>query len=210
MARRGNAESASDLIGEGKSLDELREASAQCKACDLWKIGTQTVFGDGPTRSKIFLIGEQPGNDEDLTGQPFVGPSGRILDKALEAAGIPRDATYVTNVVKHFRWEPRGKRRIHKKPSSIQIAACSPWLEAELELLNPRIIVCLGATAAQALLGRTFRLTLHRGEVLSTSSYKAIMATIHPSAILRLRDEEERHKEMDRLIDDLKVAARFS
>src|SRR5438270_7745957 len=155
-------ETAAPLVPPRPSLASLREAAAGCKACDLWRRGTQTVFGEGAKRAVAMFVGEQPGNEEDLAGRPFVGPAGRLLDKALEEAGIDRSRTYVTNVVKHFKWEPRGKRRIHKKPDSGEIAACRPWLDTEIQLVSPRAIVCLGATAAQALLGRSFKVTAHR------------------------------------------------
>jgi uracil-DNA glycosylase family protein len=160
-------ETAAPLVPEKPTLHQLAEAAAGCQACPLWKTGTQTVFGEGRSKAKVILIGEQPGNDEDLAGKPFVGPAGRLLNEALEEAGISRDDTYVTNVVKHFKWEPRGKRRIHKKPSAREIAACRPWLDAELAVLKPEVIICLGATAAQALLGREFRVTEQHGQFVS-------------------------------------------
>jgi len=184
----------------------LREAAQHCRGCDLWKRGTQTVFGEGRPGAEVMLVGEQPGNDEDLQGRPFVGPAGRILDKGLEAAGIDRDDVYVTNAVKHFKWEPRGKRRIHKKPNGMQIAACRPWFDEEVKAVRPKVIVCLGATAAQALLGPKFRVTQDRGRVISTGDFP-IIATVHPSSILRATDDESRHAEMARFIDDLRVVA---
>src|SRR6202043_3641911 len=190
------------------SLDELREASKTCKACDLWKLATQTVLGEGMPRAKIMLVGEQPGNQEDLEGKPFVGPAGKLLDAALLEAGIDRKKVYVTNAVKHFKWEPRGKRRIHKKPNAAEIAACRPWLDAEIEALHPKIIVCLGATAAQTLLGRDFRVTQHRGEFLKSPLASFVMATVHPFSILRAPDEKTRHDEMKRFISDLKKISR--
>jgi uracil-DNA glycosylase family protein len=186
------------------SLEELKAAAKKCQACDLWKHATQTVFGEGLPNAKIILIGEQPGNHEDLEGKPFVGPAGHLLDEALAEAGIDRKKVYVTNAVKHFKWEPRGKRRIHKKPGAGEIAACRPWLDAEIAALHPKIIVCLGATAAQALLGSDFRVTQHRGEFLKSSLAPIVMATIHPSSILRAPDEQTRHTEMKRFIADLK------
>jgi DNA polymerase len=186
------------------SLEELKAAAKKCQACDLWKHATQTVFGEGLPNAKIILIGEQPGNHEDLEGKPFVGPAGQLLDEALAEAGIDRKKVYVTNAVKHFKWEPRGKRRIHKKPGAGEIAACRPWLDAEIAALHPKIIVCLGATAAQALLGSDFRVTQHRGEFLKSSLAPIVMATIHPSSILRAPDEQTRHTEMKRFIADLK------
>src|SRR5947208_1142604 len=165
---------------------------------------TQTEFGEGPHRARVMLVGEQPGNDEDLAGKPFVGPAGRVLDRALEAAGIARGDVYVTNVVKHFKWEPKGKRRIHAKPNQTEIAACLPWLEAELDLVKPTVLVCLGATAAQALLGGKFRVTKQRGEWIASRWAPRVMATVHPSAILRAPDDAARHAEMERFVADLK------
>ena len=198
---------AEEFFPEQITLPSLKEAAADCQACDLWKKGTQTVFGDGKPRGKVLFVGEQPGNEEDLSGKPFVGPAGRLLDSALKEAGIDREQTYVTNVVKHFKWEPRGKRRIHKKPNSEEIAACLPWLKAEIALVKPQVIVLLGATAAQALLGRQFRVTKQRGELLEFSLAPYIMATVHPSSILRAPDEETRRLEYRRFIDDLKILA---
>jgi uracil-DNA glycosylase len=200
---------ASALIPEGSSLKELREIAAGCRACDLWQRGTQTVFGAGKSKSQIMLVGEQPGNDEDLAGEPFVGPAGRLLDKALEEAGIDRGLAYVTNVVKHFKWSPRGKRRIHEKPNAVEITACLPWLQAEIQVVRPRLVVCLGATAAQALLGKAFRVTQQRGELLDGPFAQKMMATVHPSSILRAPDDAARHAETARLIDDLRVAAKY-
>ena len=199
----GNAE---NLIPDTPTLLSLKEAASDCKACDLWENATQTVFGEGAKRAKVMFIGEQPGNDEDLKGHPFVGPAGRILDQALEEAGIDRRQTYVTNVVKHFKWEPRGKRRIHKKPNSTEIEACRPWLEAEIETVRPKILVCLGATAAQALLGKDFRVSKQRGQPIASPLAELVMATVHPSSILRATDET-REAEMEQFIDDLKIVA---
>jgi DNA polymerase len=199
---------AAALIPEKPSLTELREIAAGCQACDLWQKGTQTVFGAGSTGAKLLFVGEQPGNDEDLAGQPFVGPAGELLDTALEAAGIDRNVTYVTNVVKHFKWEPRGKRRIHAKPNAAEVTACLPWLEAELRLVQPELIICLGATAAQALLGKKFRVTQQRGKLIE-SPYGHAMATVHPSSILRAPDDEARGTEMKLFISDLKTAAKW-
>jgi uracil-DNA glycosylase family protein len=196
--------SALPLIPEKPTLPSLREAARDCKACDLWKSGTQTVFGEGGRRARIIFVGEQPGHEEDLSGKPFVGPAGRLLDQALEEAGIDRSQTYVTNVVKHFKWEPRGKRRIHAKPNAAEIAACRPWLEAEISLIKPEVIVCLGATAAQALLGKQFRVSRQRGEFVKSSLAPRVMATVHPSSILRAPDDETRRVERQRFIDDLK------
>jgi len=195
---------AASLIPEEPTLATLRQASKTCQACELWKSGTQTVFGEGSELSRVMFVGEQPGNDEDLAGKPFVGPAGRLLDKALEAAGIDRDEAYVTNAVKHFKWEPRGKRRIHAKPNAAEIAACRPWLDAEINRVQPEAIVCLGATAAQTLLGRQFRVTTRRGEFIPSPLAPIVMATVHPSAILRAPDDESRHREMALFIEDLK------
>jgi len=200
-------ETAAPLVPSRPTLVSLRAAAAECKACDLWKRGTQTVFGEGARRAAALLVGEQPGNEEDLSGRPFVGPAGRLLDKALDEAGIERSRTYVTNVVKHFKWEPRGKRRIHAKPDALEIFACLPWLEAELAVVRPQLVVCLGATAAQAFLGKKFRVTQERGKILASPLAPRVLATVHPSSILRAPDEATRHIEMDRFIDDLKKVA---
>src|SRR5215475_7290324 len=183
-----------------KSTEELAGEAKDCRNCPLWKNATQTVFGEGGSRSQIMFIGEQPGNDEDLSGKPFVGPAGRLLDSSLIEAGLDRKKIYVTNVVKHFKWEPRGKRRIHKKPSSSEIAACRPWLDAEIASLKPAVIVCLGATAAQVLLEKTFRVTAQRGKFIKSSLAPYLMATVHPSSILRAPDEETRHSEEQEFI----------
>jgi DNA polymerase len=196
--------SAADFMPERRTLPALREAGARCRGCHLWTRGTQTVFGEGPRRARVMLVGEQPGNDEDLAGKPFVGPAGRVLDRALEVAGIARGDVYVTNVVKHFKWEPKGKRRIHAKPNQIEIAACLPWLEAELDIVKPRVLVCLGATAAQALLGGKFRVTKQRGQWIASRWASRVLATVHPSAILRAPDDAARHAEMERFVADLK------
>jgi len=192
------------MIPDHPTLPDVRDAAADCRACDLYKRGTQTVFGEGARTAEVMLVGEQPGNDEDLSGHPFVGPAGKLLDRALEAAGIDRTTCYVTNVVKHFKWEPRGKRRIHKKPSATEVAACRPWLETEIELVKPRAIVCLGATAAQALLGKQFKVTAHRGERVPSALAPVVIATVHPSSILRAPDDDRRHEEMKRFTDDLR------
>jgi uracil-DNA glycosylase family protein len=189
------------------TLPALRAAAAECKACDLWKLGTQTVFGEGIRNARLMLIGEQPGDKEDIQGRPFVGPAGAVLDKALDAAGIDRKDVYVTNIVKHFKWEPRGKRRLHKKPNALEISACRPWLDAEINVIKPQVVVLLGATAAQGILGRTFRVTQHRGEWLSSEIAPNVMATVHPSSILRAPDEELRHEEMRKFVSDLKKVA---
>jgi uracil-DNA glycosylase len=189
---------------EWETLDELREAAKSCRRCDLWKTGTQTVFGEGSPDAELVLVGEQPGDQEDLAGRPFVGPAGRLLDKALEEAGIDRNRTYVTNVVKHFKWQPRGKRRIHQKPNAAEIGACRPWLDAELSLLKPKVLVCLGATAAQALLGRQFRVSKQRGVPVESDVAPVVMATVHPSSILR---SDDREAEMALFVEDLRRAA---
>jgi DNA polymerase len=209
MATRKSSDSAAnDLIPPRPTLTSLKNAAADCKACDLWLKGTQTVFGEGGRRARVMFIGEQPGNEEDLTGKPFVGPAGRLLDSALEEAGIDRKQTYVTNVVKHFKWEPRGKRRIHKKPNATEIAACRPWLEAEIAVVKPEVVVALGATAAQALLGPQFRVTKQRGEFIESTLAPYVMATVHPSSILRAPDDETRQLEYRQFVDDLKKLAR--
>ena len=207
MSKDKSETSAEEFFPERKSLKAFREAAADCKACDLWERGTQTVFGEGARHAEVIFVGEQPGNEEDLTGKPFVGPAGRLLDDALIEAGIDRTQTYVTNVVKHFKWEPRGKRRIHKKPNTREIVACRPWLEAEISLLKPTIIVCLGATAAQSLLGPQFRVTKQRGQFIESTLAPYIVATVHPSSILRAPDDETRRLERRRFIDDLKKVA---
>jgi DNA polymerase len=200
--------SAAPLIPEKPTLKKLQVAAAGCKACPLWKTGTQTVFGEGASHAKVVFVGEQPGNDEDLAGKPFVGPAGKLLDKCLEEAGINRDDVYVTNAVKHFKWEPSGKRRLHKKPNSREIAACRPWLEAELAVLKPEVVVALGATAAQTLLGKDFRVTQRRGELIDSDLARFVLATVHPSSILRAPDEVRRHEERALFVEDLKKVAR--
>jgi uracil-DNA glycosylase family protein len=199
---------AAPLVPANPTLETLRQAAAGCRACALWKLGTQTVFGEGRTGAPVMMVGEQPGDKEDLQGRPFVGPAGAVLDKALAAAGIERGDVYITNIVKHFKWEPRGKRRLHKKPNAVEITACRPWLEAEIRLVQPRVVVLLGATAAQGILGRDFRVTQHRGEWVASEIAPYVLATVHPSSILRAPDDEARHEEMRRFIADLKVAAR--
>lgn len=211
MARRSPKHNPDLAPSSGETINGLRQAARSCKSCDLWKKkATQTVFGEGEgggTAPKIMLIGEQPGDQEDLAGKPFVGPAGKLLDSALVEAGIDRGKVYVTNAVKHFKWEPRGKRRIHKKPNSSEIVACRQWLDAEIEILKPKAIVCLGATAAQALFGGDFRVTQHRGERFESSLAPFVMATVHPSSILRAPDEETGHTEMKRFINDLRKVA---
>ena len=189
------------------TLDELRAEAAGCTACPLWKIGTQTVFGEGSSSAEVMFVGEQPGDQEDKQGRPFVGPAGRLLDEALEAAGIDRATAYVTNAVKHFKWEARGKRRIHQKPNWTESTACRPWLESELAVVRPRVLVCLGATAAQSLLGKQFRVTKERGRWLESELAEYVTATIHPSSILRQRDDESRHRELDGFVEDLRLVA---
>ncbi len=189
------------------SLKELARQAQDCKNCDLWRNATQTVFGAGSSRAPIMLVGEQPGDQEDLQGKPFVGPAGKLLQATLQEAGVDLKQVYLTNAVKHFKWEPRGKRRIHKKPSASEIAACRPWLDAEIAALKPKVIVCLGATAAQALLGRAFRVTEHRGELLESSLAPYVMATVHPSSILRAPDEKSRHEQEREFLKDLKKLA---
>jgi len=196
-----------DLIPSHPTLDGMREAAQDCRACDLYKRGTQTVFGEGPRKADVMLVGEQPGDAEDVAGRPFVGPAGRLLDNALEEAGVDRAHVYVTNVVKHFKWEPRGKRRIHAKPNGGEIAACRPWLDAEIALVKPRVLVALGATAAQALFGRTFKVTADRGRFVDSPLAPRVLATVHPSSILRAQDDESRHLEMRRFVEDLKKVA---
>ena len=199
-------ETAAPLVPERPSLTELRKAAAACAACDLHKTGTQTVFGEGSEGAKAMFVGEQPGDQEDKAGKPFVGPAGQLFDRALEDAGIDRQAVYVTNVVKHFKWVARGKRRIHQKPNAAEVAACRPWLEAELEVVKPRVLVCLGATAAQALLGREFRVTRERGRQVESDLAENVLATVHPSSILRA-DPADREREYDAFVNDLRVVA---
>jgi DNA polymerase len=193
-------------VPDTNSLATLREAAAHCTACPLYKNATQTVFGEGRKKPALMLLGEQPGDQEDLSGKPFIGPAGQILNRALEKAGIDRNAVYVTNTVKHFKWEPRGKRRIHQKPSSRDIAACRPWFEAELRVVKPKVLVCLGSTAGQAIFGSGFRVTRERGRVLESKFAPCVVATVHPSSLLRQPDEESRHREYQLLVDDLRVA----
>ena|SRR5438105_11209872 len=194
------------LVPHHASLAEVRSAASVCKACDLWKNATQTVFGEGKPRGSVMLVGEQPGDREDLAGKPFVGPAGRLLDEALAEAGIDREEVYVTNIVKHFRWviAERGKRRIHKKPSASQISACRPWFDAEIALVRPQVVVCLGATAAQSLLGKSFSVMRERGKLIKSALAPQVMATVHPSSVLRAPDEATRYEEKKRFIDDLK------
>ena len=202
-------QTAAPLIPPRPSLSSLREASADCRACDLWRCGTQTVFGEGKKQSEIMFVGEQPGDQEDKQGRPFVGPAGRVLGEALDEVGIDRDAAYVTNIVKHFKWVARGKRRIHKKPNVGEINACKPWLEAEIAVVKPKALVCLGSTAAQGLLGRDFKVTQERGEPVDSTLAPLVIATVHPSSILRARDPESRKLEMKHFVEDLAVVARL-
>ena len=195
-------------LDETPSLPELRKEAAGCKACDLWKTATQVVFGEGAASAKAMFVGEQPGDQEDQAGRPFVGPAGKLFDQALEDAGIDRDKVYVTNVVKHFKWVGRGKRRIHQKPNWSEVAACHPWLDGELAVVEPRVLVCLGATAAQALLGRQFRVTRDRGKQVESDLAEHVLATIHPSAILR-GDPASREQEYAAFVADLKVVAKL-
>jgi uracil-DNA glycosylase len=192
------------------SLDQLRQEAAGCRRCDLWENATQTVFGEGAERARLMLVGEQPGDQEDLQGKPFVGPAGKLLERALDEAGIDRRRVYVTNAVKHFRWTRRGKRRLHEKPNAGQVRACRPWLEAEIEVVRPRLIVLLGATAAQSVMGPAFRVSRQRGEVLNSPFGLPVLATVHPSSILRAIDDESREAAMSSFIADLRVAARHA
>lgn len=207
MTARGNFPTAAPLIPEHATLEELKQAAARCQACPLWMTGTQTVFGDGLVTSRLILVGEQPGDQEDKKGLPFVGPAGRVLDQALELAGIDRADAYVTNVVKHFKWEAQGKRRLHTKPNSREISACLPWLDAEIELIRPKVLVALGSTAAQALFGKDVLVTRDHGRLIPSLRAPFAMATTHPSAILRAPLEEQRHAAMELFIEDLKQVA---
>jgi uracil-DNA glycosylase len=200
--------SAAPFVPRTTSVKALNAAAHACRGCDLYKTATQVVFGAGPKRARVMFVGEQPGDQEDRQGEPFVGPAGALLDKALADAGIPRDQVYVTNAVKHFKWEPRGKRRIHKKPRASEVAACRPWLEAELRAVRPEIVVCLGATAAQSLLGATFKLMRERGQVVASLLAPRVVATIHPSSVLRAPDSEGRRAAYGMLVSDLKVVAK--
>ncbi|HKB79735.1 MAG TPA: UdgX family uracil-DNA binding protein [Thermoanaerobaculia bacterium] len=199
---------AADLIPPHPTVRKLQEAAKECRACDLWKRATQTVFGEGKRTSTVMFIGEQPGNSEDLDGRPFVGPAGGLLDRALDEAGIDRSNVYVTNVVKHFKWEPRGKRRIHKKPNAAEIRACRPWLQAEIDVVKPRAIVCLGSTAAQAVIGPKFRVSTQRATFVDSPLAPLVTATVHPSSILRAPTDAQRHEEMARFVADLKTIKR--
>jgi len=206
MARAAATGSAADFLPAELTLPALQEASAGCRGCHLWQVGTQTVFGEGKVGAKAMFVGEQPGDQEDRAGKPFVGPAGRLFDEALEAAGIDRSSTYVTNAVKHFKWQARGKRRIHQKPNWTEMTACRPWLEAELGVVRPRVLVLLGATAAQTLLGRQFRVTQHRGQLIESELAEFVTATVHPSSILR-GEPEEREASFAAFVGDLRVVA---
>jgi len=208
MARVGEGGSAADFLPEQLTLSALREAAAACRGCHLWQVGTQTVFGEGAADAEAMFVGEQPGDQEDRAGRPFVGPAGRLLDDALEAAGIDRSSTYVTNAVKHFKWQARGKRRIHQKPNWTEITACRPWLEAEIAVVQPRALVLLGATAAQSLFGRQFRVTQNRGKLLDSELAEAVTATVHPSSILR-GEPAGRERNFAAFVDDLRVVAKL-
>ena len=206
MPKAAETGSARDFMPERLNLTALREAAAACRGCHLWQVGTQTVFGEGAREADVMFVGEQPGDYEDRAGKPFVGPAGKLFDEALEAAGIDRSVTYVTNAVKHFKWQARGKRRIHQKPNWAEMTACRPWLEAELAVVRPRVLVLLGATAAQTLLGRQFRVTQWRGQLIDSDLAGAVTATVHPSSILR-GEPEEREANFNAFVDDLKVVA---
>ena len=208
MPPRTPKTTAAPWVPEDEGLTALQLASRECRGCDLWRNATQTVFGEGPAHPDVMFVGEQPGDKEDLAGHPFVGPAGRVLDEALAAVGIDRRRAYVTNAVKHFKWERgSGQRRIHAKPNQLEIQACRPWLEAELRVLRPKALVCLGSTAAQALLGRTFRVTVHRGEWVDSPLAPNVLATVHPSSILRAPDEAARAEAMEAFIRDLRPVA---
>ena len=209
MVRRAAepARSAADFLPAERTLPAMAEAAQGCRGCDLYANATQAVFGEGRPGADVMLIGEQPGDREDREGTPFVGPAGKLLDTALERAGIDRDEVYVTNAVKHFKWDPRGKRRIHKKPNTEEIRACNPWLQAELSVVKPKVIVCLGATAAQAVIGRGFRVTQHRGEFVDTPLEPLVTATVHPSSILRAQDDGTRRSQMEAFVRDLRTVA---
>jgi uracil-DNA glycosylase family protein len=208
VPRPTDAGSAAEFFPERMTLSSLREAAAGCRGCHLWEVGTQTVFGEGARGARVMFVGEQPGDQEDRAGRPFVGPAGRLLDEALAAAGIDRTTTYVTNAVKHFKWQARGKRRIHQKPNWAEMTACRPWLDAELAAVRPRVLVLLGATAAQALLGRQFRVTQSRGKLLDSELAEHVTATVHPSSILR-GEPEQREAAFAAFVDDLRVVARL-
>jgi DNA polymerase len=202
------AVSAADFLPERITLPSLKKAAACCEGCPLFARATQTVFGEGPADARVIMVGEQPGDQEDIQGKPFVGPAGKLLDRAMGDSGMDRGTVYVTNAVKHFKWTPRGKRRLHAKPTAREINACRPWLEAEMEVIEPEFLIVLGATAAQSLLGRTFRITRERGKLLKTDWAPWAMATYHPSALLRAPDEEARRQMYDEFVHDLRVIAK--
>lgn len=210
--KKSDSADLAEVTSNLRTPSELRDAASNCKACDLYKMATQTVFGEGPSKAQIMFIGEQPGDQEDRAGHPFVGPAGKLLDEALEQVGIEHSQVYVTNVVKHFKWEAaaRGKKRIHKKPRYSEIHACRPWLDAELRVVKPEILVCLGATAAQSLLGRTFSVTRQRGQLIDSPLAPVVMATVHPSSILRAPDSSARHMQMAAFVNDLKMVAKLA
>lgn len=201
-------DSAARYIHDGQSLADLRRVAEGCTACDLHEKATQTVFGEGPAKATVMLVGEQPGDREDIEGHPFVGPAGKLLDRALEDAGIDRSRVFVTNAVKHFSWVARGKKRLHKKPKMTQIEACRPWLDAEIDRVSPAVVVALGATAAQALFGKTFRVSRQRGEPVASNLAPVALATVHPSSILRVPDDTARAEAYERFVADLRVAAK--
>jgi DNA polymerase len=208
IRKKRSSYSGQSAIPFSDSIEALAQAAKTCRACDIWSRATQTVFGEGNAHAEVILVGEQPGNQEDLAGHPFVGPAGKLLDKALLAAGIARDKVYITNVVKHFNSVQRGKWRIHKKPNAEEIAACRPWLDAEIAIIRPAVIICLGASAAQALISRDYRVTRRRGELQKSAFGPMITATVHPSSILRAPDDEARHLQMREFVADLKKIAR--
>jgi uracil-DNA glycosylase len=208
MAKLESNVGAGKFLPAGRSIRELRAAAATCKGCDLWNNATQIVFGDGSEQAKMMLIGEQPGDQEDLTGIPFSGPAGQLLDRGLADAGIDREEVYITNAVKHFKWLPRGKRRLHQKPNGREITACRPWLVAEVEAINPYVLVCLGATATRVVLGKMTKISEHRGEFLESDLGSRIIVTVHPSSILRIEDSDMRQVAMRQFIDDLRTAHR--
>jgi uracil-DNA glycosylase len=203
----GTPLTAAPFVPKTRSIAALAEAARGCEGCPLYQRATQTVFGEGPAHARVMLVGEQPGDSEDKQGRPFVGNAGKLLDRALEEAGIDRTEVYVTNAVKHFKWIERGKRRIHQKPNAAEIGACRPWLDAEIEAAKPEVIVCLGATAAQALMGRAFRVTADRGKFFEPAIAAGVMATVHPSSLLRITDAEERRREYARFVGDLRLVA---
>ena len=208
MAQHGPVRSAVELIPSHPTLAGLRAKAAKCTACPLYADATQTVFGEGPARAELMLVGETPGDQEDKAGRPFVGPAGRLLDRCLDEAGIDRKKAYVTNVVKHFKWTPRGKRRMHAKPNAMEIRACRPWMDAEIAAVQPQVLVCMGATAARALLGPSFRVTQSRGVLVPSNLAPHVLATVHPSSILR-SDDEDREAQIKLFIQDLRKAAKL-